>query len=603
VEAALSSRNLYLGIEGGATRTVALLADQSGRLVQRLERGPANLRLLTDRQLKALFASINTEVPCPTAIAIGLAGAWTEEDCARARNAASRIWRGRPIYVTHDLETALEAAEQTKQSFETTKVLILSGTGSSCYGRRESGEPVKIGGWGHILGDKGSGYEIGLRGLKAVCYCYDRDGIWPKLGRRLLRAVQLNEPHDVVGWAQNASKAEIAGLAIEVLSAWQERDSIASDIIGAAACSLARDGVACAKRMGPTKKRLEFVLAGSVLLKNPAFAKRVKRELLQLSPGALVKPLKREGAWGAIALAQKIASTSAVSRRSGAVPERPASTGVSPTEMRNPASMNLDRLSVEAAVNLMIKEESAVRNGLLAVRPEIIRAVKKIVKAFKNGGRLFYAGAGTSGRLGVLDASECPPTFRVSPDMVQGVIAGGQTALWKSIEGAEDDVQAGRRALQFRGLNKKDVVVGIAASGTTPFVWGALREARRVRASSVLVCFNPRLQIPRAILPDIVIRGDVGPEILTGSTRLKAGTATKLVLNMFTTISMVRLGKTISNLMVDLAASNAKLKDRAARIVQELNGVDDETARKLLAKHDWIISKAVEKLKRKRLSR
>jgi N-acetylmuramic acid 6-phosphate etherase len=209
---------------------------------------------------------------------------------------------------------------------------------------------------------------------------------------------------------------------------------------------------------------------------------------------------------------------------------------------------------------------------------------------------LIYVGAGTSGRLGVLDASECPPTFRTPPDQVQAIIAGGQIALWKSVEGAEDDIAAGERAIGFRGITAKDVVVGIAASGSTPFVWGALGEAKRRGAQTVLICFNPFLKIPRAWRPGVVISPDIGPELLTGSTRLKAGTATKLILNVFTTLSMVQTGKVIGNLMVDLLPANEKLRDRAARIVQELRSVDYSTARGALERNGWVIKKAVERL-------
>lgn len=589
----LAGSNLFLGIEGGATRTVALLADDKGRLLHRVERGPANLRLLTDSSLKTLLASISKEFPRPHGMAIGLAGAWTPDDCGRLRNAAAKIWPGVPCYATHDLETGLAATDPGKSNGKFPKVLILSGTGSSCYGRNKEGEAIKVGGWGHILGDKGSGYEIGLRGLKAVCYYFDRDGEWPKLGQRLLRALLLNEPHDLVAWAQSASKADIAQLAIEVLNAWHNRDPIATDIASAAAASLARDGATCARRIGAGKSPVEFVLAGSVLLKQPALARRVQRELLKLWPGAVVTPLKKEGAWGAISLAQRY-STGPTKKPQLNASQSPGPTSpvLSVTEMRNPRSMNLDKLSLNTAVELMIREEKQVQQALTAVRPQITAALRLIVKALKRGGRLFYAGAGTSGRLGVLDASECPPTFRVSPDLVQGIIAGGQPALWRSIEGAEDDEDAGARALKFRGLHKQDVVVGIAASGTTPFVWGALREARRVHAGSILVCFNPHLKIPEAIKPRVVIQADVGPEILTGSTRLKAGTATKLILNMFTTIAMVQMGKVKSNLMIDVSASNTKLKDRAVRILQELSGLDYDAARELLVKHGWIISQA-----------
>jgi N-acetylmuramic acid 6-phosphate etherase len=182
--------------------------------------------------------------------------------------------------------------------------------------------------------------------------------------------------------------------------------------------------------------------------------------------------------------------------------------------------------------------------------------------------------------------------------MVQGIIAGGESALQKSVEGAEDDVGAGAREMQSRSVNRRDVVVGIAASGTTPFVWGALREAKLRKATTVLVCFNPYLKIPKEYRPTIVIAPNLGPELLTGSTRLKAGTATKLLLNIFSTLAMVKSGKVIGNLMVDLNPANVKLRDRAARIVQELTKADYATAREALERNGWVIKKAVAQLKR-----
>jgi len=255
--------------------------------------------------------------------------------------------------------------------------------------------------------------------------------------------------------------------------------------------------------------------------------------------------------------------------------------------------MNLDKLSIDETISLMLSEDARIPSAILAERKKIAQVIGWITHAFKSGGRLFYVGAGTSGRLGVLDASECPPTFRASPDMVQGIIAGGQRAIWEAVEGAEDDPAAGAAAINFRGATKGDVVVGVAASGRTPFVWGALKEASRKGARTVLLCFNPYLKIQKSWRPDLIIAVDVGPEILTGSTRLKSGTATKLVLNMFTTIAMVRIGKVRSNLMIDVKASNIKLRDRAVRIVQQLTNWDYDRARRALEKSKWEIKKAV----------
>jgi N-acetylmuramic acid 6-phosphate etherase len=255
--------------------------------------------------------------------------------------------------------------------------------------------------------------------------------------------------------------------------------------------------------------------------------------------------------------------------------------------------MNFDRLPLSNAISLMLSEDARLPRKILAERRNIEKAVEAIVRAFRRNGRLFYVGAGTSGRLGVLDASECPPTFRTPPHLVQGIIAGGPRALSKSVEGAEDDAHAGKTAIAARQLGRRDVVAGITASGTTPFVWGALGEAKRRGASTILVCFNPFLDIPRSVRPDIVIAPNLGPELLTGSTRLKAGTATKLILNIFTTLAMVRLGKVKSNLMTEVRPTNTKLRDRAVRIVREITGLDYAAARAVLRRNDWVVKDAI----------
>jgi len=343
-------------------------------------------------------------------------------------------------------------------------------------------------------------------------------------------------------------------------------------------------------------------MAGSILLNEPRFVSLIRGDLRKLWPKAVVSALKRESVWGAVELARRITAEISVGGSASRVfdgestPPGVKSTKISPTEQRHPLSMKLHQMRLGDAIKLMLQEDSKVPKKVLAESESIEQAVRAIIRSFRAGGRLLYVGAGTSGRLGVLDASECPPTFRSPPDQVQAIIAGGQTAIWKSVEGAEDDVAAGERAIEFRDVNSKDVVVGIAASGTTPFVWGALREARRRRARTVLVCFNPFLKIPVAARPTVVIAPNLGPELLTGSTRLKAGTATKLILNIFSTLSMVQTGKVIGNLMVDLLPANEKLRDRAVRIVQELTKVNYPTAQSALERSDWVIKKAVARL-------
>ena len=600
---------LVLGIECGGTRTVALVA-QGANEFQRMEFGPANLRLLSDAQLLRHFRQLRNALPKPAALGIGMAGARTEPDQARIRRCTEKLWPNIPCWVGNDLEVALAAARADEPA-ATARVLVLSGTGSCCFGRSRSGKTAKVGGWGQVLGDKGSGFEIGLRALKAVVYYFDRDGEWSRLGQRILRVLQLNEPNDLIAWVQSANKTEIAALAVEVFAAWSQRDRIASDILKGAAHSLAKDAASCARRVARGGARVEFVLAGGVLLRQPRFARRVNAELKKLWPNSVVHPLQRESVGGAVELARTQLNLSRSSIRQRASkklppPESsyppifvPSATSLSPTEQRHPRSMNLDKLSVGSALELMLSEDTKLAGQILVERDKIERVVDWIVRALRAGGRLFYVGAGTSGRLGVLDASECPPTFRTPPEHVQGIIAGGQRALWSSVEGAEDDAAAGGRAMEFRGVGVRDVVIGIAASGRTPFVWGALGEAKARKARTVLLCFNPVLSVPLTHRPDLIIAPDTGPEILTGSTRLKAGTATKLMLNLFTTLAMVRLGKVVSNLMVDVNPTNQKLRERAIRILRELTGVNEAEARLVLEKSKWEIKAALKKIRRK----
>ncbi len=262
-----------------------------------------------------------------------------------------------------------------------------------------------------------------------------------------------------------------------------------------------------------------------------------------------------------------------------------------PTEDRLAASARLDRLSVRAALELMSEQDAAAVAAVAAERANVARAVSLVVDGLGRGGRLIYVGAGTSGRLGVLDASECPPTFGTHPEFVQAVIAGGPGAVFRAAEGAEDDAAAGAAAVDERQVGPADVVCGIAASGRTPFVWAALRRARERGGRTVFVaCAPPAPGEPEV---DVAIRPITGPEVLTGSTRLKAGTATKLVLNQITTVAMVRLGKTYGNLMVDVRATNAKLRRRATRMVAELAGCDAAAAAALLARADGHVKVAV----------
>lgn len=250
------------------------------------------------------------------------------------------------------------------------------------------------------------------------------------------------------------------------------------------------------------------------------------------------------------------------------------------SEQRNPNTLHIDALSPLEVVTLLNHEDKQVAFAVEKALPQIAQAVEHIVAAFQSGGRLVYMGAGTSGRLGVLDASECPPTFGVPSSMVVGLIAGGETALRNAVEGAEDNIEAGEQDLRHIHFSRKDVLVGIAASGRTPYVIGGLQYAKQLGATTVSLVSNPNAIMSE--IADIAITTAVGPEALTGSSRLKSGTAQKMVLNMLTTAAMIRLGKCYQNLMVDVQATNQKLKARAIRIVMQATECDQLTAEQTL---------------------
>ena len=279
------------------------------------------------------------------------------------------------------------------------------------------------------------------------------------------------------------------------------------------------------------------------------------------------------------------------------------------TEKRNKKSMNIDCLDTVQILKLINKEDENVFKAVKKEIRNIAKAVEMVVKAFQNKGRLFYVGAGTSGRLGVLDASECPPTFGIPINMVKGIIAGGGRAITRSIEGAEDNPNDGAKEIRKNKIRKNDVVMGIATGSTTPFVLGALKEARRLkpattsarrkRAGTIFLSCNPRNLKSSKNIADVLITPIVGPEVVTGSTRMKAGTATKLVLNMITTTAMIKLGKVYQNLMVDLQVKNKKLQERSIRIIVGLTGVSCGKANNILKKAKGNLKVAIIMLKGK----
>jgi N-acetylmuramic acid 6-phosphate etherase len=515
-----------LAIEAGGTKTTVLTSDGRRRVL-----GPLNLKLATDRQLLSAFRGLAIGHR-PSAISLCFAGCRTDADRARLRALALRVWPRARIFTGNDLDSGLAAAFGPDRP----GILVLSGTGSVVIGRNAHGQTARIGGWGHLLGDHGSGYALAISNLKSEISNYDHTGHTNPPLRRVLHRLCLNSPEQLLDWIHRANKNDIAALLPDLITA--DRRHLRDQ-----AALLAADVRAVARKL--RLRSPEIVLAGG--LKNSAPFRRALRAALRPHR---VRVLHTDTALGALRIAAVPPPTTY---------HLPSSLPL--TEQRNPRTLDLDKRTISALIATMLDEDARIVPAVRRAAPAIERAIRAIVAAFRQGGRLFYVGAGTSGRLGVLDASECPPTFSTPPEMVQGIIAGGVNALHSSVEAAEDDPAAGADAIRHRGVGKRDVVVGIAASGRTPFVFGALDEAKRRGAKTFILCFSA----PRSPLhAPLFFR--TGPEALTGSTRLKAGTATKLVLNMLTTISMIRLGKVKSNLMVAMKPTNAKLRARAARI-------------------------------------
>jgi len=264
------------------------------------------------------------------------------------------------------------------------------------------------------------------------------------------------------------------------------------------------------------------------------------------------------------------------------------------TEQNNPRTRNIDIATTEEILKIINEEDKTVPLAVEKEIPNIAKGVELIVEAFKNGGRLFYIGAGTSGRLGIVDASECPPTFGTPPEMVQGIIAGGKEAVFRAKEGCEDNENEGRKVIDEYGIIQSDVVVGIAASGRTPFVKAAVNEAKARGIKTIFIATSPVEKVKElGVMADVYICPVVGPEVIAGSTRMKSGTAQKLVLNMLSTASMIKLGKTFGNVMVDLQLTNNKLKERAKKIIMDICGVDYPTAVEALSKADGKVKVAL----------
>ena len=571
-----------LGVEGGGTKTAWLLVERRSDELAVIKGGtlpPSNFRLSTADQLRQIFRALPDDAD---RAGVFLAGCRTPDDHRALAAICSEIWPRARIVTGSDRDSGMAAALGNNDG-----IVVNAGTGSSVTGRR--GERLeKAGGWGHILGDAGGGYHLAVQALRLLLRDFDLRRGTNAAATEILRALSLNSLEELVRWVQAAGKMEIASLAPIVVSAAEKGDALMLEILDDAARVLAEFTEAIARRL--EFETPEVKLIGSLFQSCRGYAEALERELANLSPNARITVSQRPSEFGAVWLAAAGGEDARTLDFSSAERTEHA-LGAALTEQRNPRSTHLDGLTGAEIAQLFAAEEQFVQQAVSGCVTGLGAAIDLVASALRDGGRLFYVGAGTSGRLGVLDASEIPPTFGASPELVQGIIAGGVTALYRSVEGAEDDRGAGALALESRNVSTADVICGIAASGRTPFVLGALARAREIGAKTILLTCNP--ERVRDAQWDLEIDLATGPELLTGSTRLKAGTATKVALNIISTGAMVMLGKVRSNLMIDVVPSNEKLRDRATRLVAELAQCDYSEARGRLAASGWNVRSAL----------
>ena len=591
-----------LGVEGGGTKTAWVLVESVAgeptpefRILDQGKLPPSNLRLTTPERLRQIFTELPTEID---RAGVFLAGCGTEEDRRLLKEICLGIWPKAGIVTGSDRQSGLAAALDRGDG-----IVVNAGSGSSVTGRR--GDHIeKAGGWGHILGDAGGGYSVSIQALRLILREHDLRRGAIEFTAKVLHALSLNNLDELVRWVRRANKMEIAMLAPVVFDAATAGDPRMIEIIEEGARVLCEYTEAVASRLHVLAPKVALI--GGLFYRDSIYTHAFRRRLKKNLPDARMVVAERAPELGAAWLAAE--SGDHIDFRATPSKSEIDSLAVALTEQRNPRSENLEKMSRRQLVDVFVEEEKFVQGALRAVVVELARAVEIVAESLRNGGRLFYVGAGSSGRIGVLDASEIPPTFGAPPELVQGVIAGGVTALYRSAEGAEDNETAGALVMDERRIKDIDVVIGISASGRTPFVVGALARAKQLSAKTILLTCNPTVAgvgdsgppgspIP-ATTADLMITLAVGPEIVTGSTRLKAGTATKIALNIISTGAMVALGKVRGNLMIDLHTTSTKLRDRAVRVVAELTESDYNSAREKLEASGWNLRDIIGEVKK-----
>lgn len=576
--------NYILALEGGATHTRAGLYEETGDLLRETEGGPANpsaygMHTCT-RTVTAIVRELLEDVPAAGvdgyAAFAGAAGATLQQDMAAAIGAQLRL---RSMTVTSDLHALLHANAGAGSG-----ILVIAGTGAAVLARDEDGQLTRTGGWGPLLGDEGSGYGIAAAALRACARALDGVAPHTSLIENLPEAADLKSFNDFVAWSLRASKRDIAALAPFVAAAADMGDIVARSCIEEEARRLAALALSAQEKLD-LEDNVRLFEYGA-LLESCAVFRDAFRDAVNCYGVVQLLPCTLRGHSAAYTLAalQKTPAWAQLWRNDGS-----ASGTTLPITEQNTAPVFLDTLLPGEITIAMHKADKEAVAAVGEVLDAVAEAIEEAARCLNEGGRIIYAGAGTSGRLGVLDASECPPTFGVAPGRVFALIAGGDSALRCSIEGAEDNCAQGAADIESLRVSSSDFVIGIAASGGTPYVSGVLEKAKHSGAKTALITSNTATPTP----VDILLAPDTGPEVLPGSTRLKAGTAAKMILNMISTGAMAKAGYVYQGRMVNMTPVNEKLRLRAQRIVAEITSCSNEEAVGLLEVSDYHIPQAI----------
>lgn len=579
-----------LGIDGGATKTTWVVLDSEGEPRAQGLAGPGNVSLLQGEEVQRLLAAIRKEAGGEIhSIGATFAGCHLPIQRRRITELLQALWPSAVhIVVDEDARSAFAGAFGSAEG-----IIVIAGTGSNVQGYRE-GRWVRSGGWGHILGDPGSAYDLAHIALQRIYDTFDATGDIVPLGVSFLQRTGQDDLEELFAYIHSdPSKDRIAALAPCVLERVEAADPLAVGIVRSRSGLLADQVVHVARRLH--FDRPPIALVGGLFEHSEAYAELFRNELHSRLGVSEMFVSRVPGAVGAARLAGAPGHTPPAAEAKPSLARLraiSASLEGASTEERNPRTRFLNQKSIPELVEIFLSEEQFVDQALRDQKAAIGAAAAAVAAALQEGKRLFYIGAGTSGRLGALDASEIPPTFGVSAELVQAIMAGGSEAFFRSREGAEDDRGAGTRSLIHRGVRNGDVVCGITASGRTPFVLGALEQASAIGALPILLSCNPhRPPTPFACLS---IDLPTGPEIVAGSTRLKAGTATKLVLNLLSTIAMIRTGRVRDNLMIHVQPKSEKLRYRALRLVMELVPCGEEEALERLERAQWQVAAALD---------